>query len=173
MTGVRMTVFRFVKSYRLFVVVGAILLLVVCAQSITSRPGPGLHDGRLAACPDSPNCVCSQDAEAAHAIAPLAFRGSAADAMRALKQVLAGQPLVRVITEAPNYLHAEFRTPLCRFVDDVEFLVVEKAHVIHVRSASRVGYSDLGTNRRRVEALRREFAAVAAPGLNAAGSNAR
>lgn len=141
-------------------VTGAILLLVMCSQSTTPRPGHGLHDGRLAACPSSPNCVCSLGAEAGHAIAPLAFRGSAADAMRALKQVLAGQPRVRVISETTNYLHAEFRTPLCRFVDDVEFLVVESEHVIHVRSASRVGYSDFGTNRRRVETLRREFAAL-------------
>ncbi|GDY18926.1 hypothetical protein LBMAG56_02710 [Verrucomicrobiota bacterium] len=132
----------------------------MCAQTFNSSRGVGLHDGRLTPCPSSPNCVCSQDADAAHAIAPLAFRGTAADAMRVLKQVLAGQPRVRVISETPNYLHAEFRTPLCRFVDDVEFLVMESEHVIHVRSASRVGYSDLGTNRRRVEALRREFAAV-------------
>ena len=132
----------------------------MCSQSTAPRPAPGLRDGRLAACPDSPNCVCSQDVEAAHAIAPLVFRGSAAAAMSVLKQVLAGQPRVRVLMETPNYLHAEFRTPLCRFVDDVEFLFVESEHVIHVRSASRVGYSDLGTNRRRVETLRRAFAAL-------------
>lgn len=143
------------------------------SHSKTLRSRTGLHDGRLAPCPSSPNCVCSQDADAAHAIAPLAFRGAAADAMRALKQVLAGQPRVRVIAETPNYLHAEFRTPLCRFVDDVEFLVVDGEQVIHVRSASRVGYSDLGTNRRRIEALRREFAAVAGPRLNAAGGDGR
>lgn len=132
----------------------------MCAQSIDSSRGVGLHDGRLSACPSSPNCVCSQGAGAAHAIAPFAFRGTATEAMRGLKLVLAAQPRVRVITETPEYLHAEFRTPICRFVDDVEFLVVEKECVIHVRSASRVGYSDLGTNRRRVEALRREFAAL-------------
>ena len=152
---------RLSSFLRFSVVTGAILLIAMSSHSPAPRPGPGLHDGRLAACPSSPNCVCSQNADAAHAIAPLAFRGSAAAAMRALQQVLASQPRVRVITETPNYLHAEFRTPLCRFVDDVEFLVVESEHVIHVRSASRVGYSDLGTNRRRVEALRREFAALA------------
>ncbi len=127
------------------------------SQTPTTNSGPGVREGRLAPCPGSPNCVCSQDAAAAHAIAPLAFRGSAAEAMRALKQMLAAQPRVRVLTETPDYLHAEFRTALFRFVDDVEFLVVEKDHVIHVRSASRVGHSDLGANRRRIEALRREF----------------
>lgn len=145
----------------------------MCAQSLDSIRGVSVHAGRLAACPSSPNCVCSQGADAAHAIVPLAFRGTAAEAMRALKQVLAGQPRVRVITETPEYLHAEFRTPFFRFVDDVEFLVAEKEHAIHVRSASRVGYSDLGTNRRRVEALRRDFAAVAGPRLNAAGGDGR
>ena len=132
----------------------------MCAQTFESSRGPGLHDGRLAACPTSPNCVCSQGADAAHTIAPLAFRGTATEAMRGLKLVLAAQPRVRMITETPEYLHAEFRTPICRFVDDVEFLVVEKECVIHVRSASRVGYSDLGTNRRRVETLRHTFAAL-------------
>lgn len=168
-----MMMIRFVKTFRFSAVAGAILLLVMCAQSTTPRPGLGLHDGRLAACPSSPNCVCSQDADPAHAIAPLAFHGTATDAMAVLKQVLARQPRVRVVAETPNYLHAEFRTRLCRFVDDVEFHVVEKEHVIHVRSASRVGYSDLGTNRRRVEGLRREFAAVVGPRSNAAGGDGR
>ena len=139
------------------IVLFVITLGVMRSQSSAAVRSLGVREGRLAPCPDSPNCVCSQDADAAHAIAPLTFRGSAAEAMRALKQVLEAQPRVRVLAETPDYLHAEFRTTVFRFVDDVEFLAVEKDHLIHVRSASRVGYSDLGTNRRRIEALRHEF----------------
>ena len=148
---------RFRRLALAVVVLIVIILAIMRSQSSATGRSLGVREGRLAPCPDSPNCVCSQDADATHAIAPLTFRGSAAEAMRALKQVLAAQPRVRVLAETPEYLHAEFRTALFRFVDDVEFLVVEKDHLIHVRSASRVGYSDLGTNRRRIEALRREF----------------
>ena len=117
----------------------------------------GIHDGRLAACPASPNCVCSHAQEGQHAIAPLHFTGSAAAAVARLKQVLAGMPRNRVITETETYLHVEFTTLLLRFVDDVEFLVDEPAHLIQFRSASRVGYSDLGVNRGRMETIRQAF----------------
>ena len=148
---------RFRRLALAVVVLGGIIIAVMRFQSSDSSSAPGVRAGRLAPCPESPNCVCSQDTDAAHAIVPLTFRGSGADAMRALRQVLAAQPRVRVVAETPEYLHAEFRTAVFRFVDDVEFLVDEKERVIHVRSASRVGYSDLGANRRRLEALRREF----------------
>ena len=148
---------RFRRLALAVVVLIVIILALMRSQSSATGRSLGVREGRLAPCPDSPNCVCSQDADAAHAIAPQTFRGSAAEAMRGLKQVLAAQPRVRVLAETPDYLHAEFRTALFRFVDDVEFLVVEKDHLIHVRSASRIGHSDLGTNGRRIEALRREF----------------
>lgn len=128
--------------------------------SPNARPTPGLQAGRLAPCPASPNCVCSHDTDPAHAIAPLPFHGPAPAAMLALKRTIAGRPRVRVVAETPGYLHAEFRTAVFRFVDDVEFQLSEEERVIHVRSASRIGYSDLGTNRRRIEAIRREFAAL-------------
>lgn len=75
--------------------------------------------------------------------------------MARLKQVLARQPRTTIVTEAHNYLHVEFRSAILRFVDDVEFLVNDAA--IQVRSASRVGYSDFGVNRKRIETLRSQF----------------
>ena len=112
----------------------------------------GLKDGRLAPCKRTPNCVSSQ-AEAQdreHQIAPIAFRGSMAELRRAVESM----PRATVIRAEPNYLYAEFRTPLMRYVDDVELYYDERAGLVQVRSASRLGRRDFGVNRRRVEELR-------------------
>ena len=122
------------------------------------RPeGLGLADGRLAACPDKPNCVGSQSDDPAHGVAPLAYAGDRAEARERLRALLADDPRAAVVTATDDYLHAEFRAFV--FVDDVEFYLPADEPVVHVRSASRVGHSDLGANRRRVEALREAFAA--------------
>jgi uncharacterized protein (DUF1499 family) len=120
----------------------------------------GVRDGRLKACPDSPNCVNSQAADAGHAIAPLAFKGDAAAAMRTLAKVVAAAPGALIVIERDNYLQATFATPTMGFVDDVEFLIDPARNVIDVRSASRLGHSDLGANRKRVDELRRALAAA-------------
>ncbi|WP_225889407.1 DUF1499 domain-containing protein [Halomicronema hongdechloris] len=115
-------------------------------------------DGRLAACPSSPNCVVSrEDADAEHAIAPLTYSSDAATAMARLKQVLQGQPRTDIITEREDYLYAEARSRLMGFVDDVEFYLDAPNSVIQVRSASRLGQSDLGVNRDRIETIRAQF----------------
>ena len=121
----------------------------------------GLVDGQLAQCPDSPNCVLSQGAQdEQHAIAPISYSGAPLDAKAALERVLAESPRTKIKNSTEYYIHAEFTSAIFRFVDDVEFLIEpasESAGVIHVRSASRVGYSDLGANRKRVEKLRAAF----------------
>jgi uncharacterized protein (DUF1499 family) len=80
--------------------------------------------------------------------------------MKRLRRAIEGMASAKVIREEPNYLYAEYHTTVFGFIDDVEFLVDDAAGVIHVRSASRLGHSDLGTNPRRVEALRRVFEAT-------------
>jgi uncharacterized protein (DUF1499 family) len=150
--------------YKTIALVGILLVLgVVVALALLSllakRPANlGVTAGRLAPCPSSPNCVCSQDADDAHHVEPLSFEGSPQEALARLKEVLASWPRTTVVTETEGYVHAECRSRLFRFVDDVEFLLDPQAKVIHVRSASRAGKGDLGVNRRRVEALRRAFA---------------
>lgn len=120
-------------------------------------PPVGLIDGKLRACPSSPNCVCSQDADTEHSIPALKYAGDASVAWGKLQGVIRGLPRTRVVSADDKYLHVEFTTALMRFVDDVEFLLDSEAKTIHVRSASRVGHSDLGTNRRRVEEIRKRF----------------
>lgn len=114
----------------------------------------GLIEGRLYPCPDRPNCVSSQGT-GTQAIEPFRCDGQSTQAWNCLIDVVRQFPRCRIITQTENYLHVEARTRIFGFVDDVEFLL--KDDCIHVRSASRIGYSDLGTNRRRVEAIRREF----------------
>jgi uncharacterized protein (DUF1499 family) len=137
--------------------VGTLALLSLFAR----RPGDlGVREGnRLKPCPELPNCVCSQAEDAGHHIDPLLFAGSPEEAMVQLKSALATFPRVQVITSTDRYLHAEFTSLIFRFVDDVEFLLDPAAGVIHWRSASRVGRSDLGVNRKRLEAIRQAFAA--------------
>jgi len=108
----------------------------------------------LPLCPNSPNCVSSQAADSDHFIAPFKIIGKPEDAFAALKKALSKQSRT-VITEASDTtLHAEATSLIFRFVDDVNAILDAESGMIQVRSASRVGYSDFGVNRRRVEALR-------------------
>ena len=117
------------------------------------RPGNlGVKDGRLAPCRRTPNCVSSQAdaADREHYIAPIGFRGR----MEELRRAVQSMARTTVITAERNYLYAEYRTPLMRYVDDVELYYDERAGLVHVRSASRLGRRDFGVNRKRVEELR-------------------
>jgi uncharacterized protein (DUF1499 family) len=123
---------------------------------------PGVGEGRLAACPDRPNCVSSEAEEgtAAH-VAPIAYGGTGEEARRRLRQVLRTWPGVEVRKETPDWVWCVVRTRWMGFRDDVELVFDDAAGVIRVRSASRLGYSDLGANRQRIEALRRAYAGMA------------
>ena len=118
----------------------------------------GVDDGRLAPCPTSPNCVSSQTDQDSKLVEPFRYDGDRLAAKTKLLSVIAGFPRTHVEADDDRYIHVVFTTRLLRFKDDVEFYFAADEPVIHVRSASRVGYSDLGTNRRRVEALRKAFA---------------
>lgn len=128
-------------------------LLAACAGD---RPDNlGTKNGLLALCPTSPNCVSSQEKDAQHSIAPFLFSEDPGTAMIRLKKLLAGRKDTKVIEESDSYLRVEFHTTL--FVDDGEFLLDRERKVIHLRSASRIGYSDLGKNRSRLEEICRDF----------------
>jgi uncharacterized protein (DUF1499 family) len=114
-----------------------------------------VHDNRLSACPSTPNCISSQAPDERHRSAALGFDGDADYAFARLKQILAHRKDTTIIEEHSGYLRVELRTTF--FVDDGEFLLDRVERVIHVRSASHLGYSDLGKNRSRMEEIRREF----------------
>jgi uncharacterized protein (DUF1499 family) len=117
----------------------------------------GAKDGQLASCPAKPNCVSSQAESARQRLAPLRFSGDSGAAMRRLRDVVDNISGTTVIDENDHYLYFECATSLLGFVDDLEFLCDADEQVIHVRSASRLGYSDLGVNRKRVESIRKKF----------------
>ena len=111
----------------------------------------------LSPCPDTPNCVSSLQPDSRHYVEPLTFTGTAEDAREKLVRIIGALPRAEVIDETETYIHATFDSLLFRFTDDVEFLIDERANTVHMKSASRVGYSDLGVNRRRCEQIRKMF----------------
>ncbi len=109
---------------------------------------------RFKECPPTPNCVSSETLSKAKFIERFKTGNRPAESWVLLTKLLEKTSNCRVVSQNSSYIHAEFRTRLLRFVDDVEFRLESETSEIAVRSASRVGYSDLGTNRRRLEKLR-------------------
>ena len=134
-------------------------LLWVLAGCAGERPANlGVKNGALATCPSSPNCISSQESDEQHRIAPFPFTSDPETAFAQLLTVLKGRPDTTVLETTGNYLRVEFRTTL--FIDDAEFLLDREHRLIHVRSASRLGYSDLGKNRSRMEEIRSQYTAA-------------
>jgi uncharacterized protein (DUF1499 family) len=134
------------------------IMMVGCAESRSSQIW--VTGGRLLICPDSPNCVSSQSGDPRHVIAPLRYEGAVEKARGLLIKTVLGMKRSRIVISEELYIHAEFTSAFFRFVDDVEFLLDDGKKLIHVRSASRVGNSDFGVNRKRVEEIRTRFDAL-------------
>ncbi len=140
----------------------ALHLATVTGDSVFSWKRPdnlGVKDGKLAPPRRTPNSVSSQadPADTEHHVSPIAFKGDTVAAMAAVRKAVESMQGATVIRHEGAYLYAEFRTRLMRFVDDVELMYDEKAGLLHVRSASRLGRRDFGVNRARVESLRRRI----------------
>lgn len=136
------------------VVLSPVILLAILSFMAKKPSNLGVVNGRLAPCPNSPNCVSTQANDADHRMEPIPFDDQA---IERLKTVIGAMPRMKVVTETDDYIHAEATSRLFRFVDDVEFFVDRAAKVIHFRSASRVGHSDFGVNRARMEQIRAAF----------------
>ena len=140
-------------------ILGWIALIVLLSLPLGVRtmngwsPRPatlGVQEGRLAPCPNSPNCVSTQSGQGEQMMEPLVWEGSAKEALDRFEGIIRSLPRTKIVTRSDNYLHAEFRTAWLGFIDDVEILVSTDQKRIDFRSASRVGYSDLGVNRKRM-----------------------
>ena len=114
----------------------------------------GIHDGHLANCPPSPNCVVSQGGDETHAIAPIPYHIDPTTARETLLKVLAVVPGTTIVEQTDNYIRTESESRIMGFIDDAEFYLPPNENVIQIRSASRLGESDLGVNRRRLEQIR-------------------
>lgn len=147
---------------------GALAIHLATAKGPTMFSGKrpdnlGVQQGRFASCGRRLNCVSSQadPGDAQRYVAPIEFRGAAPDAMQAARLAVESMAGATVVRQEPNYLHAEFRSRWMGFVDDVEFAYDERAGLLHLRSASRLGRRDFDVNRKRVEALRSRIEARA------------
>ncbi|MBE0597920.1 MAG: DUF1499 domain-containing protein [Desulfuromonadales bacterium] len=137
-------------------VMAVTLLSGLSAGCAGERPiNLGAHNGTFIPCPPTPNCVSSQAADQRHHIKPLVFTGAPDTAFSQLQQILADRGDTTAIEHGTGYLGVEFHTTF--FVDDGEFLLDPGNSIIHVRSASRLGYSDFGKNRSRMEEIREEL----------------
>ncbi len=141
-------------SLLLMAVLGIALAFAGCKSRTPTSPG--ILEGKFSGCPDSPNCVSTESSDSSHAIAPLTFNATPGDALDCLKRIITSMKRTTIIQIESNYILAEFRTAL-GFVDDVEFYFDGLSSTIQMRSASRVGYWDLGVNRKRLEEIRSRF----------------
>ena len=141
------------------------LLLIPLVTACSGKPPDdlGAKDGRLAPCGRAPNCVSSQAQDKKHYVPPLSFSAPVETSRRALLEILPKMPGTKIVAEDTLYLRAEFTSKTMKFVDDVEFLLDPLSNVIHVRSASRLGYSDMGVNRKRVEEIRKRLGEALEP----------
>jgi len=139
------------------IMIVSLFALCGCSGNV---PDLGVNNGKLTVCPDSPNCVSSQAEDEAHYIAPISFDGTLKEAKTRLLEILKGETRIKILVNRDDYIRAEFTSAVFRFVDDVEFYLSEQKTantVIDVRSASRIGHSDLGANKKRIERIRSQF----------------
>ncbi len=135
-------------------------LLMICTLSLllactaVKSTASGGQDDKLPPCPASPNCVSSDATDEVHRVESYRLLVASRQGWQVLLEVVAALPRTTVVTANDGYLHAESRSALFGFVDDVEFQLRPAGKIIAVRSASRLGYWDLGVNRRRVEQIR-------------------
>lgn len=131
--------------------------IILTSALCTSVEIIGFSEGKLAPCPDSPNCVSTQSEEKRHAMKPLPYLQTPEASRDKILSILKDMKRTKIIKLTEFYIHVEFRTALFRFVDDVEFFLDETTRVIHFRSASRVGYYDFGLNRRRMKRISEKY----------------
>lgn len=138
----------------LWIIIPLALIIAFFAWTNSRSVAGGIIEGKLKACPKSPNSVSSYANDDEHAIAPFP---PTKEPMKTLHKILKEHKEATVIKEAPNYLHVEFSSKTVGFIDDVEFLLDDKTGELHIRSASRCGYNDQGVNRARMEMLRAAY----------------
>ena len=137
-------------------IIFGLIITLSCSLTFSSSAwaATDMNYSPLEPCPSSPNCVVSQNGDEEHTIEPITYKSDRATAKETLLKVLSVVPRTEVTEQTDDYIHAESTSRIFKFVDDVEFYFPEDEDVIHLRSASRVGESDLGVNRRRIEQIR-------------------
>ncbi|MDX2505111.1 MAG: DUF1499 domain-containing protein [Gammaproteobacteria bacterium] len=136
------------------VIVTLLLLLrfVIAGQLSKKEQAPGVINGQLLPCPDKPNCINTEYPEStAHYMPPLDYPAAKTDLLMSLAKNTILEMGGKIINEDNNYLSATFTSRVFRFVDDFEIKINSSTQKLHIRSASRVGHSDFGINKKRVK----------------------
>lgn len=132
------------------------ILLYGCGSM--AKKQVGMNGDEFFPCPSSPNCVSSMSEESNHFIQPIDYQNiSAQHAKSILIELLNKEKRCKIVEKKEDYIHAEFRSNIFRFVDDIEFYFTLNEKLIHVKSASRSGYYDFGKNRERIEQISKAF----------------
>jgi uncharacterized protein (DUF1499 family) len=142
---------------KISIILASFLLVTGCSGKMTTL---GVESGQLTSCPTSPNCVNSQAKDDEHFIEPIVSTKTQSQTKERLVSILNDTKNAEIKIIQNDYLRAEFTSSVFRFVDDVEFYFPQTTSndlIIHVRSASRVGYFDFGVNRKRIEEIRNQF----------------
>ncbi|MGE4093598.1 MAG: DUF1499 domain-containing protein [Candidatus Binatia bacterium] len=138
------------------------LIVIFMLSGCSARPPviPGQGAIPSLRCPSTPNCVSSYMVDTRHYVAPLRYAGDLDTAKKRLIAAIRSLNRSRIVATEGLSIRAEFTSAFFGFIDDVEIFFDDTAKVIHVKSASRVGYFDFGVNRTRVERLRERFVAL-------------
>lgn len=136
----------------------ALFLAFFVLKNYKTPKNIGVRNDRLSSCSWTPNCVSSDATDPVFSIEPISYTSK--DSLDKIQEFLQKNYKTKVIKKTPTYLYIVVTTPLFHFHDDLEFLVDPCKHKISVRSASRIGYSDLNVNRKRIEALRKYLESI-------------
>ncbi|MDY6932171.1 MAG: DUF1499 domain-containing protein [Halobacteriota archaeon] len=142
------------KRNQAAIYLGIIIISLIIVNIMSKGPRYlGVDNGFFKKCPKSPNCISTQSdpSDEGHYMEPIKYSTTKEEAYENILEVINSMKRTKIITKSDSYIHAEFRIKILIFVDDVEFYIDDENKVIHFRSASRVGYSDTGLNRRRME----------------------
>ncbi len=154
-------IFRQPLSMQILLKIMTTILLICVAATGGAQTEPdhvdGISNGRLPACPASPNCVSTQSDDPGKKMDPLPFKGSLEQSRQRIIDIVHSMKRTKLVAETKDSLHFEFRSALFRFVDDVLFYFDSSSEMIHFRSASRTGYSDLGVNGKRMKAISEQY----------------
>ena len=145
---------------KILIVIASLFMFTGCSGTM---PKLGVENGKLKQCPQTPNCVNSQAKDKKHFIEPVSVTATPLEAKNYILKTLNELKQSKIVVVEDNYIRAEFVSKIFHFVDDVEFYFPDKKSkelLIDVRSASRVGYSDLGVNRKRIEQIRRKIKTI-------------
>lgn len=137
-----------------------IIVLLIVFMFILNNVWPkdlGVKNGKLSKMPNSPNAVSSQTSIESKKVEPLAFNGDLENSKRKILSIINNYKGTQIVKNEKNYIHVIFKTDVMRFKDDVEFYFDERNKLIHFRSASRVGYSDMGLNKERYNEIKNQY----------------